>query len=212
MGFFKSANEKYKDKLAEEHLYWLVGKEIDDGIISQGLYSKALAEAQGDAGRAKGHYIQLRVDMLRSEQAAINEAAENARAQSLARERDELRRTKAGQRQIEAQREADRARQLTVSRNAEQESERRGRLARMERWDSVYAGAANRVRDIFVISLSSGIGGFVGFVAPKKSASLASLGEVVAVVGVCAFMGLVAGMLLAALVQVYVALRNDGKL
>lgn len=204
MGLFRSANQKYKDKLAEEHLYWLVRKEIDDGIISQGLHSKALAETSGDAGRALGRYIQLRVDMLRSEQAAINEAAEYARVQTLARERDELRRQAASKRQAELDHDNLNANRLKLEERAERESARLLLVSRM----NGYVKCVNRARDAAVLIVFAGFAATVGaFTIPPSAPIVTSVGLVL----ISALFGGIVGMFVAIGLQLRAEWRQNGR-
>jgi hypothetical protein len=74
VGLFSNAGQRYETKLEDERLYNMVAQELADGHVSQGLYAKAIAEADGDKGKVEARYIQLRADLLRSEMAAEFEA------------------------------------------------------------------------------------------------------------------------------------------
>jgi hypothetical protein len=76
MGLFRSAKASLQAKEFEEGLYGIVANEIANGTISQGLFAKALAASDGDAQKAKARYIKLRVDMLRTQGAAMVEFAQ----------------------------------------------------------------------------------------------------------------------------------------
>lgn len=80
MGLFQSSTSKHQAKLAEEYLYGVVADEIANRNISPGLWAKALAEAEGNEQKAKARYIKLRVDLLKTEGAAIDELARLAKA------------------------------------------------------------------------------------------------------------------------------------
>ena len=80
MSFFSSTKAKLAaSKLAEEQLYAQAAEEVASGQIRQGLWAKALAEADGDETAAKGRYLKLRVEIMRAEAEvtdfAMNEAA-----------------------------------------------------------------------------------------------------------------------------------------
>src|SRR5471030_355018 len=51
----------------EERLYALAAREVDAGIMREGLWAKALAEAKMDVSIAKSKYIKLRVRTLADE-------------------------------------------------------------------------------------------------------------------------------------------------
>jgi hypothetical protein len=99
MSFFSSAKAKLAaSKLAEEQLYAQAAEEVASGQIRQGLWAKALAEADGDETAAKGRYLKLRVEIMRAEaevtdyarKQAAKEADQAAREanQESARDRD----------------------------------------------------------------------------------------------------------------------------
>ncbi len=56
------------DRKLEEALYEFVVAEIESGTRRPGLWGKALANAQGDETKAKGLYIQYRVESLEDDQ------------------------------------------------------------------------------------------------------------------------------------------------
>ncbi len=76
--------EKFKAKLAksrllEEKLYQEVLRELNENIIRDGLWAKALADSDGSEEKAKSKYIKLRVQSMKDETEII-----------LAAEREEL--------------------------------------------------------------------------------------------------------------------------
>lgn len=62
---FKRA--KIFNRLIEERLYETVLLEVESGDIRVGLWSKALAQSDGDEKKAKAKYIVYRVESLRDE-------------------------------------------------------------------------------------------------------------------------------------------------
>lgn len=54
-------------RVPEEAYYAHAAAEINNGKIRQGLWAKALAESMGDEAKARGLYIKLRVQAIRSE-------------------------------------------------------------------------------------------------------------------------------------------------
>lgn len=85
MGRFRTATSKHQENLTEEYLYGVVSNEMSNGVISQGLYAKAVYEAEGDERKAKARYIKLRVNSVRAEAEALVEVNEE-----LQRERKQL--------------------------------------------------------------------------------------------------------------------------
>ena len=73
MGLFRSSRSKHEALLDEEYLYGLVVDEMSNGPLRPGLMAKSLVESGGDEQKAKARYIELRVDLLRTEGAAIDE-------------------------------------------------------------------------------------------------------------------------------------------
>ena len=68
MSLFSSAKAKLAaSKLAEEQLYAQAAEEVASGQIRQGLWAKAIAETGGDEAVAKGHYLKLRVEIMKAE-------------------------------------------------------------------------------------------------------------------------------------------------
>jgi hypothetical protein len=68
MGLFdeiKAAGASYR--LTEEVLFAEVLREVESGIRRDGLWAKALADADGDEVKAKGRYLKLRVQSLKDE-------------------------------------------------------------------------------------------------------------------------------------------------
>jgi hypothetical protein len=61
--WFETADEK----LREIQLYEIVAEEIEGDIIYKGLWTKALADANGDEKLQKSLYIKLRVQMIKDE-------------------------------------------------------------------------------------------------------------------------------------------------
>ena len=55
------------DRLTEERLYEVVGQEIKNDDLREGLWVKAFAEAGGDKDKAKARYIDLRIQSLKDE-------------------------------------------------------------------------------------------------------------------------------------------------
>lgn len=73
MAFFKSDTQKYQENLNEEFFFGSAAQEVSNGVISRGLYAKALSECQGNEVAAKARYLQLRVEQMQSELRARNE-------------------------------------------------------------------------------------------------------------------------------------------
>lgn len=82
MKIFKSNMALHLEQLDEEALYATVAQEITNQTISSGLYTKALAECNGDENLAKAKYIKMRVSMIKSERAAINEQIRQAQIET----------------------------------------------------------------------------------------------------------------------------------
>lgn len=88
MGIFDRARESIrigKLKAAElrrleELLHEVVDEEMQAGEIRRGLWTKALAESDGDEIRAKGKYISLRVQSLTDEMLVMSDALAAANA------------------------------------------------------------------------------------------------------------------------------------
>ena len=53
----------------DEVLYERVSREMSDGDIKEGMWTKAYANAMGDEGKAKAMYIRMRVEQLAREEA-----------------------------------------------------------------------------------------------------------------------------------------------
>jgi hypothetical protein len=68
------------DRKLEEALYEFVVTEIESGVRRRGLWGKALANAQGDETKAKGLYIQYRVESLEDDQKIIASLGSSATA------------------------------------------------------------------------------------------------------------------------------------
>ena len=83
MSFLTSAKAKLAaQKLAEEQLYEFAAEEIAANNIRPGLWAKAIAEADGDDGKAKARYIKLRVETMKAEADLVNFAASEAGSQN----------------------------------------------------------------------------------------------------------------------------------
>ena len=85
------------DRLAEEQLYQLVVDEIKRDEKREGLWAKALVEAEGDKEKTQALYIKLRVQSLKdeleyAEHAQHEEAKRDAEARTQARKRQETER------------------------------------------------------------------------------------------------------------------------
>ena len=70
--------EKFKAKLAksrllEEKLYQEVLRELNENIIRDGLWAKALADSDGSEEKAKSKYIKLRVQSMKDEEELIQD-------------------------------------------------------------------------------------------------------------------------------------------
>lgn len=68
MSFFgRFSKSAAQERLLEEALYSQVTSEIKDGIIRDGLWTKAFAKAGGDELRTKAIYCELRVQSIKDE-------------------------------------------------------------------------------------------------------------------------------------------------
>ena len=67
-----------RDRLLEEEMYQMVNAEMEQGIIRDGLWTKAIAKSGGDENGTKAHYITLRVQSMRDELALASELSETA--------------------------------------------------------------------------------------------------------------------------------------
>jgi hypothetical protein len=67
MSFFHLKTEAIRSRIAEEELYALVLREIESGVRRDGLWAKALANADGNEEKAKGLYIEYRAQSLLDE-------------------------------------------------------------------------------------------------------------------------------------------------
>ncbi|MDD1784267.1 hypothetical protein LRP49_24120 [Enterovibrio sp. ZSDZ35] len=70
---FKTKIKSAKERLLEEKLYELVYGEIDEGVMREGLWAKALVKAYGDSAAAKAIYIELRVQSCLDEMTVFKE-------------------------------------------------------------------------------------------------------------------------------------------
>lgn len=59
----------------DEILYERVSREMGEGDIKEGMWTKAYANAMGEEGRAKALYIRMRVEQLAQEEAQKERAA-----------------------------------------------------------------------------------------------------------------------------------------
>jgi hypothetical protein len=59
----------------DEVLYERVSREMADGDIKEGMWTKAYANAMGDEGKAKALYIRMRVEQLAREEAQKERSA-----------------------------------------------------------------------------------------------------------------------------------------
>jgi len=78
MKFFDNLRrQSAANRLMEEELYSEVARELNEGILRNGLWAMALQKAGGDKDKAKSLYIPLRVQSLKDEaemeQASIEE-------------------------------------------------------------------------------------------------------------------------------------------
>ena len=80
MGLFQSAKSRFLLKVSEENIYGMIVNEMANGQISQGLYAKALASANGDEQQTKATYIKLRADMMKAELAAMVELSQDLKS------------------------------------------------------------------------------------------------------------------------------------
>ena len=90
-------NKLAEDRLNEERLYTLIAAEIAEGSVKAGLWTKAVAQANGDETKIEPNYIKLRLQNLRDEIAvAAAEEAERLRkkkeAEAAAEEAEEAER------------------------------------------------------------------------------------------------------------------------
>lgn len=68
MNIFAAIKKKYVSiQTDDEYFYSLVAKELDQGIRHDGLWLKALAQADGDRDRQHAEYVKLRIKTLRRE-------------------------------------------------------------------------------------------------------------------------------------------------
>ena len=91
---FMSATKKHLSNEIEFKIHEKVVNDIEKGIRDQGVWGKALADAYGDAQKAKGIYIKLMVQRLKDQSTAEAEAIEYEK--EIARERSEQKRRRFG--------------------------------------------------------------------------------------------------------------------
>ena len=60
-------NRSYETSKQDELLYEFVAIELEDGTLSKGLWTKALAETNFDSARARALYVKMRVAALNAE-------------------------------------------------------------------------------------------------------------------------------------------------
>ena len=73
-------NKSAEERLNEERLYTLIAAEIAEGSVKAGLWTKAIAQANGDETKIEPNYIKLRLQNLHDEIAvAAAEEAERLR-------------------------------------------------------------------------------------------------------------------------------------
>ena len=90
-----TATDKLLSKEAEYALHEKVGKDLERGEKNLGVWTKAIAEVEGDEQKIKAKYIELRVQHLKDEIAAGAELAEileeeHEKEARMARERKEV--------------------------------------------------------------------------------------------------------------------------
>ena len=74
MSFFnKLRRNAAADRKAEEVLYTVVAREIDSGIIHDGLWLKALEKAGGNESVQTSEYVKLRVQSLKDDISIVSE-------------------------------------------------------------------------------------------------------------------------------------------
>lgn len=69
--------EKFKlgralDRLVEEKLFELAFDEIEEGNIRRGIWAKAIANSDGNDGKTRSLYVQMRVDAMKDEARVVN--------------------------------------------------------------------------------------------------------------------------------------------
>ena len=58
---------KRMNSKSEEDIYDLIGKEIEEKNLKRGIWTKAIAESNGDKEKAEAIYIRLRFEQLKSQ-------------------------------------------------------------------------------------------------------------------------------------------------
>ena len=77
--FKRPRNPDIEARQFEEKVYEAVAKELESGVRREGLWLKAIADAEGDEAKAKARYIRYRAQaMLDEAQAAADRAAQEA--------------------------------------------------------------------------------------------------------------------------------------
>jgi hypothetical protein len=71
--FRKRKGDAILERLVEEELFRLAHEEYSEGIIRDGLWAKSLAICDGDNRKAKGKYLQLRVQSMHDDAFLIQE-------------------------------------------------------------------------------------------------------------------------------------------
>jgi hypothetical protein len=63
----KKIFETPEQRLFDLKVHAKVATEIEEGFLEKGVYAKALTQCSGDEERAKGLYIELRVQMIKDQ-------------------------------------------------------------------------------------------------------------------------------------------------
>ncbi|MDB9724325.1 hypothetical protein OAA89_00415 [bacterium] len=79
MGFFSKISTSIAlRRLQEENLFKLIHDELENGVVNNGLWMKALADSNGDELLAKTKYITLRLRSFKDEITIENEIQKEA--------------------------------------------------------------------------------------------------------------------------------------
>lgn len=79
MGFFsKISTSRALRRLQEENLFKVIHDELENGVVNDGLWMKALADSNGDELLAKAKYIKLRLRSFKDEITIENEIQKEA--------------------------------------------------------------------------------------------------------------------------------------
>ena len=87
MAIFKNAEER----LAENYVYELVAKELQEGFRKDGLWLRAATEAEGDEQKTRRLYVRYRVQEIKDELNLKAQLEEEAAAVQAVKERSEAR-------------------------------------------------------------------------------------------------------------------------